>query len=130
MKYLKTNDEKCKGCNDCMAACSTLYFKVNSPEKSRISVERTQANGFHLNVCNQCGICVSECPVTALTINKTGVIMLNAKLCIGCLACVAVCPSGSMRHAQGALVPIKCVACGACAQKCPEGALEICVEGN
>jgi len=125
MKYLKTDDKKCKGCKICVETCSTLYFKENVSEKSRIVVERKKGSDYHLVACNQCGVCVSECPALALTVNKLGVVMLNARLCIGCLACVAVCPSGAMRYYQGALSPIKCIACGACAKNCPEGALEI-----
>ena len=54
--------------------------------------------------------------------------MLNAKLCIGCLACVAICPTGAMKHYQGALSPFKCIACGTCVEKCPENALMIVEE--
>ncbi len=128
MKYLKTYDENCKGCNACVETCSTLYFKEICVEKSRITVEQMSTGTFHLNVCNQCGVCVAECPVKALTINKMGVVMLSAKLCISCLACVAVCPTGSMRHVDRALSPIKCIACGACVKECSEGALEIVEE--
>lgn len=128
MKFLKTFDEKCKGCMACVATCSTLFFKEDDPEKSRISVEKTGPGRFHLTACNQCGICVSECPVKALSTNKAGVILLNAKLCIGCLACVAICPTGAMKHYQGALSPFKCIACGACVEKCPENALMIVEE--
>lgn len=128
MKFLKTYDEKCKGCNICVETCSSLYFKVKDSEKSRIIVEKREPGIFHLIACNQCGVCVAECPVTALSVNKMGVIMLNGKLCVGCLACVAVCPIKSMRHSPSALTPIKCIACGACAKNCPEGALEIVEE--
>jgi ferredoxin len=83
---------------------------------------------FDMNVCNQCGICVAECPTMALSVNKKGVVMLNKNLCIGCYACVAVCPTNSMRSAQAQVVPFKCIACGACAKECPENALEIVEE--
>ncbi len=128
MKFLKTIDEKCKGCLICEATCSALFFKENSTEKSRISVSKSENGTFHITACNQCGICVSECPVKALSVNKAGVIMLNAKLCIGCLACVAICPTGAMKHYQGALSPFKCIACGTCVEKCPENALMIVEE--
>lgn len=128
MKILKTYDDRCSGCNSCVETCSTLYFKENHAEKARIVVSKKETGGHHLNACTQCGICVSECPVMALSVNKKGVIMLSSKLCIGCLACVAVCPTDSMRHYQGALTPFKCIACGACAKNCPESALEIIEE--
>ena len=129
MKYLKTYDDKCIGCGTCMSVCSQLYFKEDSPDKSRVRV--TDADeGFHIRVCNQCGNCVEVCPADALTINKQGVVMLNKSRCIGCLACVSACPISVMWHNPGDLNPFKCIACGACAKECPADALEIVTEEN
>jgi carbon-monoxide dehydrogenase iron sulfur subunit len=130
MKYLKTFPEKCNGCNVCMSVCSKLYFKEDNPEKSAIKVTPAGEKSYALNVCNQCGACVPECPTLALTINKQGVVMLNKSLCINCLACVAVCPSDSMMTWKGGLSPFKCIACDACAKECPTDALKIEVKEN
>jgi carbon-monoxide dehydrogenase iron sulfur subunit len=130
MKYLKTFPEKCNGCNVCMNVCSKLYFKEDNLEKSAIQVTTAGKNAFTLNVCNQCGSCVPECPTLALTVNKLGVVMLNKSLCINCLACVAVCPSNSMMTWQGGLSPFKCIACDACAKECPTAALKIETKEN
>ncbi len=127
MKYLKTDSEKCIGCNTCMSVCSRLYFKEDDPEKSCIRVIAA-ADGYQLTVCNQCRRCVQECPTLALTVNKQGVVMLNKALCINCLACVAACPTGVMRLYAGGLAPFKCIACGACAKECPADALAVVVE--
>jgi ferredoxin len=126
-KYLKTYPERCNGCNICMSVCSKLYFKENNPELSCIKITALN-EAFDMNVCDQCGTCVAECPTMALTINKKGVVMLNKNLCIGCYACVAICPTDSMRRYHGSIVPFKCIACGSCADECPEKALEIVEE--
>lgn len=126
IKYLKSIDEKCVGCMTCASVCSKLYAKDDNPAKSRIVVNEVGANSFHLVACDQeCRRCVAECPTQAITVAKTGVVLIDKKLCVGCLACVAVCPIGAMRFYPGEKNPFKCIACGACAKACPKGALEI-----
>jgi carbon-monoxide dehydrogenase iron sulfur subunit len=126
IKYLKTIDENCVGCMICTAACSKLYFKVDDPAKSSIQVNEPGRGGFHLVACDQeCRACVRECPTQAISIAKTGVVLIDKKTCVGCLACVAVCPIGAMRWFPGDRNPFKCIACGACARQCPKRALEV-----
>lgn len=129
MKVLKTYDEECIGCNTCVTTCSQLFFKEDNPEKSCIEVFPLGNEDFKLSVCNQCGVCVEECPAEALSINKLGVVMLNKKLCSGCMVCVANCPTNNMRVFAQALTPFKCTACGACARECPAEALEVVTVG-
>lgn len=128
MKYLKTFDDKCIGCNTCMSVCSELYFKEDNPEKSCVQVSAGNDEDFRLSVCNQCRTCVAECPTMALTVNKLGVVMINKNLCIGCYACVAICPTDNMMTHHDGITPFKCIACGACARECPADALEIVTE--
>jgi carbon-monoxide dehydrogenase iron sulfur subunit len=131
MKYLKTHDEKCIGCNTCVLVCSRLFFKEDDPGKSCIQVfPLPEPDSFRLSVCNQCGTCVEVCPTDALSINKQGVVMLNKKLCSGCYVCVDNCPTKNMRTYSEGVIPFKCTACGACARECPAEALEIVTEEN
>jgi len=131
MKYLKTYDEKCIGCNTCVSVCSKLFFKEDNPEQSCIQVfPLAEPDCFRLSVCNQCGTCVEECPIDALSINKQGVIMLNKNLCSGCYVCVDYCPTNNMRTYSAGVIPFKCTACGACVRECPAEALEIVTKEN
>ena len=99
IKYLRTNDEKCVGCMTCTAVCSKLYFKEENPAKSDIQVQDLGGGKYHLVACDQeCRKCVAECPTQAITVAKTGVVMIDRKLCVGCLACVAVCPIGGISN--------------------------------
>ncbi|MDI6739961.1 MAG: aldehyde:ferredoxin oxidoreductase [Candidatus Edwardsbacteria bacterium] len=124
MKYLKTDPAKCKGARVCEKTCAKTFFKTEDPEKSAIRVKQT-AEGFAINVCNQCGDCIAVCPALALSRNKQGVVMLDKKTCVGCLMCVGYCPTLSMRTHPDLCEPFKCIACVACARACPQGALEI-----
>ncbi|MCQ2452836.1 MAG: 4Fe-4S binding protein, partial [Oscillospiraceae bacterium] len=60
----------------------------------------------------------------AITQNpKTGVYMINKKLCVGCGKCVEACPFKVMVMAGEK--PSKCMACGICVKACPMDMLEI-----
>lgn len=47
-----------------------------------------------LNKCDQCGTCISVCPVSAIMMLEEIVIDKNA--CINCGKCVKVCPFGAL----------------------------------
>ncbi|MBR4027545.1 MAG: YjjW family glycine radical enzyme activase [Lachnospiraceae bacterium] len=46
-------------------------------------------------MCQQCGICVKNCPVGALTIGEMGNIIYDEKKCMECDTCIHVCPHDS-----------------------------------
>ncbi len=58
---------------------------IHSPEVVSIDEE----------VCGGCGVCVSMCPYTALSLNGSGVAECNEVLCEGCGTCVSTCPTGA-----------------------------------
>ena len=80
------------GLLSCVRACSEAFYKVFDPDKSCIQI--VDKNGaVKVNTCVQCGKCMRTCKHGAITQNpKTGVYMINKKLCTGCGECVAACP--------------------------------------
>jgi len=46
--------------------------------------------------CLGLGSCAKSCPVDAISYTGTGLVRVNAELCIGCEICVAVCPTAVM----------------------------------
>ena len=49
--------------------------------------------------CVGCGVCVSMCPYTAITLDtEKKISVINDVLCKGCGTCVAACPSGAMQQ--------------------------------
>ena len=124
-KVLKFHPDKCKGCMECMKACSNVHFKTDEgKEHSAIQIKKINGK-YTMNVCDQRGLCLDMCPVGALTRKKNGVVWLDKKICIGCQACVGFCPIGAMRKSPKRIEPFKCIACGACVRACPENALEL-----
>ena len=50
---------------------------------------------FNATKCIGCGTCVKMCPVNALKLTESGII-IDRKTCIGCQHCTTVCPSQAM----------------------------------
>ncbi len=127
MKLLEKMEERCIQCNACESVCSKAYFKTDDRTKSRIVIndDASATRDWTINVCNQCGECIAACSEEAIYRNKQGVVMIDAKKCVGCYVCVGFCPTLSMRTHDDELVPFKCVACGLCAKECPTEAIYI-----
>jgi Fe-S-cluster-containing hydrogenase component 2 len=127
MKALIALPDRCTGCQRCTLACSYAHTKTYSPSKSRIWVIRLERKIDQPIFCNQCGICISACPVNALSRDKkTGAIIVNEERCIGCGYCVNACPWGVIIVDHITHKAIKCDLCGgdpACVKECPEQAL-------
>jgi Fe-S-cluster-containing hydrogenase component 2 len=129
VKVVTFHPEKCKGCMECMKACSKVHFKTDKGgEQSAIQIIK-QNDGYKMIVCDHRRLCLDMCPVGALKRRKNGVVWLDKDICIGCQACVGFCPVGAMRKSSDRIEPFKCISCGACVRACPENALEL-VEHN
>ncbi|MCK4813542.1 MAG: 4Fe-4S binding protein [Candidatus Marinimicrobia bacterium] len=48
-----------------------------------------------LDHCDQCGTCISVCPVDALMLTENSLIV-DHKLCTECLLCVNICPVAAL----------------------------------
>ena len=121
-KLAAKKNVECMACLQCVAACSEAFYKEFDEEKSCVRIVAKGA-GAKPNTCIQCGKCMRTCEHEAITQNpKTGVYMINKKLCTGCGECVAACPMKVMTLGQTAT---KCIACGICVKACPMEVLEI-----
>ncbi len=48
--------------------------------------------------CTHCGMCISICPVEALTMDKTAwKVRYDSERCIACGMCIDACPPGAMK---------------------------------
>ena len=47
------------------------------------------------HMCEECGVCVEQCPVGALSMGENGKIDWKEELCVQCDTCIHVCPHGS-----------------------------------
>jgi len=127
MRVLRKKEELCTGCGKCMEVCSSqVQFRKLDPAPERSAIQISKKDGpYEINVCNQCGACMIDCPVEALTRNKMGVVLVNKKTCVGCFTCVGFCPTLSMRRERDSIYPFKCIACGKCVEVCEPGAIYI-----
>ena len=113
---------ECMACLECVRACSTAFYKEFNQDLSCIQVV-AKGTGAKPMTCIQCGKCARVCEHEAITQNpKTGVYMINKKLCTGCGECVAACPMKVMTLGD---VATKCISCGICAKACPMDILSI-----
>ena len=88
-----------------------------------------------LDSCTGCGMCLSICPVKAISGGPGRLHAVNADLCIGCGACARVCENSSVTDGSGNRIsheskrnwPVphfdsdKCRRCGKCYEMCPAG---------
>lgn len=125
MKKLVVNKTAdCMACLECVRACSVAFYKEFHPDLSCIQIV-AKGNGAKPMTCIQCGKCMKVCEAGAITQNpKTGVYMINKKLCTSCGKCAEACPMKVMVAPAGAPTS-KCISCGICAKACPMGILEI-----
>lgn len=82
-------------CNKCSEICPSGAIRHLSLEQKR----KTQIGLANVNpdICIQCGLCVRECPRSAITKQQGDFPLINPDICIGCGACQAVCPVSAIK---------------------------------
>jgi len=139
LKRLVIDYEKCVGCELCAMRCSLEKTGMVNPSRARIHIVRIEEEGIMMPaVCRHCDqpACIPACPVkNCITRDaETGLVSINAELCIGCKKCTEACPYGgptgvpreNPRPKQSSTIKVLCDLCRgnpACVEFCPTGCL-------
>ncbi len=138
------NQSRCIGCRTCQMSCKD-YKRLNTSQNFRRVYEYEGGTSVAVNTkhdiyqcsafayytsisCNHCAnpACLKVCPTGALMKSeKTGVVSVNEKRCIGCKSCAMACPYGAMQFNEQKGVMQKC---NGCAERVEAGLKPICVE--
>lgn len=82
-------------CNKCSQICpSGAIRRLNLKEKQRTQIGIASVNP---DICIQCGLCVRECPRSAINKQAGEFPIINPDICIGCGACQSVCPVSAIK---------------------------------
>lgn len=131
-KILIIDHTKCTGCKRCEIYCSLTKTGTCNPARSRIRVISWEEEGINIpTTCLQCQepLCMMVCPVAAIKRNEeTGILSIDAELCIGCKMCLMVCPFGApfidMAEDGKAFICDQCLGEPVCVRACPTEALQ------
>ena len=125
--------ERCSGCMACVVACmdendiapdGLSYRQLIKLEKGQFPSARI---AFVSLACFHCSDapCAKVCPKEAIFRDETsGVVGVDASLCIGCHACAMVCPFGAPRFTTAE--PMR--KCNLCADRLAQNMEPACVQ--
>ncbi len=100
-RYAMVTDLRtCVGCQACTAACNAEWDVPAGFARTQVratSIAGTFPNltsGVLVAQCNHCDHppCVAACPSGASTQTETGIVQIDAAVCIGCGFCLEACP--------------------------------------
>ncbi|MDX9941665.1 MAG: DMSO/selenate family reductase complex B subunit [Bacteroidales bacterium] len=138
----------CSGCKTCQVACkdkNDLPMGIRWRRVYEVSGGEWVQQGkawvpeifsWHVSMaCNHCqdAICLKSCPNKAITRNELGVVLIDARKCMGCRYCEWTCPYGALQFDPEQKVMTKCNFCidyleqgqaPACVAACPMRALD------
>ena len=95
-KFVITNPILCIACNACMKTCVKHAYVRGKLSKKRLDVLSLES-GKMPNQCRQCddAPCANVCPTGSLRI-ANGCVELCEEICIGCKLCTIACPYGAI----------------------------------
>ena len=88
--YMDYSRNFCKyDCNTCSQVCPTgAIEKISLEQKQHTRIGMAKIDR---DLCINCGICVTKCPVKALYLDENIVLQFDGSKCIGCGACQVSC---------------------------------------
>ncbi len=129
--------DRCVGCRACVSSCKEQWDSGPGAARAWVSTFERGRRGkdlsvsFYPGVCMQCEDhpCTVDCPTGATYADpRTGVVMVDANVCIGCGNCISSCPYGARHYDPAKQIVEKCNLCApfvargeqpACVQTCP-----------
>lgn len=131
------NQTRCTSCYTCAVACKNWHGVPAGPANwiRVITIERGKYPfpfvAHLLSACYHCAepICVSVCPVSAISKRKQdGIVIVDEEVCLGrdyCQSCLEACPYDAPQF--GAEESAKMQKCDLCIDRWAEGKKPICV---
>jgi formate dehydrogenase gamma subunit len=124
----------CVGCKACVSACKEQWDSGPGAARAWVHTYESGTRGedlaitFHPGLCMQCEThpCTVDCPTGATYADPaTGVVMVDADVCVGCGNCLSTCPYGARRVDEKKRIVQKC---NLCAPFVARGEQPACVE--
>ena len=76
--------------------------KINSItealKKNNVIVNKKGRVIVDIDLCIDCGACVSLCPTDALHLDEKGLLEYSLERCLGCGLCIDACPRGAIEE--------------------------------
>jgi Fe-S-cluster-containing hydrogenase component 2 len=130
VKVLVPVPDRCSGCGLCVMACNVAHRTGLSPARANLRLEKRCIDLDLVVVCSHgegCELeCMEACPADAISVGRTGAVLVDDDLCIACGSCGRACPFHVIWFDDRDR-PRKCDLCGgdpACVRYCLMGAIE------
>lgn len=135
------NARRCTGCRSCVLACKDYHdlaggvafrqvyeFVGGGWHEGRAGELEQDCYAYYVsNSCNHClaPVCVEVCPTGAMHKEDDGLVLVDARRCIGCGYCALACPYRAPKVDRELGRSVKC---DGCADRVRGGGRPICVE--